>query len=50
MSNMVNTALVPRYMHQFSCIGSECEDTCCTTWDVYVDKKGYMKLQTIDDP
>lgn len=33
--------LVPEYLKNFKCIGSECEDTCCQGWRVDIDKKTY---------
>lgn len=42
--------LVPRYMSQFSCTGSECEDTCCAGWHVTIDRKTYKKYQKISIP
>lgn len=47
-------ALIPLYSQRFSCIGSECEDTCCAGWRVTIDKKTYSaykkskNLQLID--
>lgn len=35
------SALMPRYVERFRCIGSSCEDTCCSGWSIYVDKKTY---------
>jgi lysine-N-methylase len=37
--------LTLRYMHRFRCIGPECEDNCCHSWRVEVDKKSYEKLR-----
>lgn len=34
-------ALVPRYVSRFSCIGTACEDNCCTGWRVAIDKKTF---------
>jgi len=34
-------ALMPRYVERFRCIGPACEDTCCSGWNVFVDKKTY---------
>ena len=34
-------ALMPSYVQKFTCIGSECEDTCCAGWTVAIDKKTY---------
>ncbi|MFD0770393.1 flagellin lysine-N-methylase [Bacillus sp. CGMCC 1.60114] len=41
--------LVPHYMQQFSCIGSECEDSCCIGWRVDVDEDIYKKYQKSRD-
>ncbi|HDX9591416.1 TPA: flagellin lysine-N-methylase [Bacillus pseudomycoides] len=42
--------LVPEYMQQFSCIGSECEDSCCRSgWNVSVDEDTYKKYQKLRD-
>lgn len=35
------SALMPRYVERFRCIGSSCEDTCCSGWPVHIDKKTY---------
>jgi len=34
-------ALMPRFVERFRCIGSNCEDTCCSGWTIYIDKKTY---------
>jgi lysine-N-methylase len=34
-------ALLPRYLTRFSCIGPECEDSCCSGWQVTLDKKTF---------
>ncbi|MFM2035107.1 MAG: hypothetical protein RL459_372 [Pseudomonadota bacterium] len=44
------TALVPLYASKFRCIGSECEDNCCTGWQVSVDKKTYQAYRKLDQP
>lgn len=41
------TALVPRYVNRFSCIGPECEDNCCTGWRVTLDKKTYTAYRQV---
>ncbi|WNS75084.1 flagellin lysine-N-methylase [Bacillus sp. DTU_2020_1000418_1_SI_GHA_SEK_038] len=41
--------LSPKYMEKFQCIGSKCEDTCCTGWRISVDKKTYKKYRNIKD-
>jgi len=40
----------PRSYHAFSCIGADCEDTCCTGWNVHVDKLTYETYQRSEDP
>ncbi len=35
--------LQPGYFDSFRCIGSDCEDTCCTGWIVHIDKTTYGK-------
>ncbi|UPG65364.1 flagellin lysine-N-methylase [Metabacillus endolithicus] len=37
--------LVPQYMNKFSCIGSECEDSCCSGWKVTIDQPTYKKYK-----
>lgn len=40
--------LVPRYIHDFKCIGSDCEANCCEAgWYINIDKKTYKKYQKI---
>lgn len=41
-------ALMPLYAQRFSCIGSACEDSCCSGWKVTIDKKtfnAYRQMQ-----
>lgn len=33
--------LQPKYMAEFNCIGTACEDSCCIGWRVELDKKTY---------
>lgn len=35
------SAIMPRFVERFRCIGASCEDTCCSGWTVHVDKKTY---------
>lgn len=35
------SALMPRYAQRFRCLGPACEDTCCASWPVHIDKKTY---------
>lgn len=34
----------PAYFSNFSCVGGDCEDTCCRNWDVKLDRKHYDLL------
>ncbi len=38
----------PRYVDQFSCIGPECEDSCCRGWGIPVDSQTYEKFRSLD--
>jgi lysine-N-methylase len=50
MNKKKRIALVPTYLKEFTCIGSECEDTCCNGWQVHVDKATYKKYKKVTDP
>lgn len=43
-------ALLPRYVERFRCIGSQCEDTCCSGWTVTIDKKTFNAYRQIQHP
>lgn len=36
----------PSYFSSFSCLGSDCEDTCCRNWEVKLDREHYDLLNT----
>ncbi len=36
----------PDYYPKFSCIGSKCEDTCCSGWSVNIDRDTYHKYKS----
>src|SRR5690606_15413474 len=38
------------YVFQFSCIGSNCEDTCCQGWRVSVDQATYRAYRQVRHP
>ena len=40
---------IPKYMTQFKCIGTPCEDNCCVGWDVDIDDKTFKKYVQIGD-
>jgi lysine-N-methylase len=35
----------PDYVRQFQCLGSDCPQTCCSGWQVDIDKSNYKKIQ-----
>ena len=39
----------PVYMQEFQCTGSACEDTCCSLWEITIDKSTYEKYKRIPD-
>lgn len=50
MRQSAQIVLVPKYMDQFQCIGSACEDTCCAGWTVTIDKATYKKYKKVKEP
>ncbi|WP_157264445.1 flagellin lysine-N-methylase [Azohydromonas aeria] len=42
-------ALRPRYVSRFSCIGAECEDSCCKDWVITVDRTTLDAWQQLED-
>ena len=42
---MPEESLQPEYVKNFRCIGSQCEQTCCAGWGIYVDKATYKKYR-----
>ncbi|OMC64226.1 lysine-N-methylase [Paenibacillus odorifer] len=49
MTEKKRIVLVPAYLEKFSCIGSDCEDTCCIGWNVDIDRKTYKKYNNVSD-
>ena len=39
---------VPSYFKDFTCIASECEDTCCAGWGIVIDEETYNCYQNIE--
>ena len=37
--------LLPEYIKDFKCVGSNCIDSCCIGWDIEIDKKTYKKYE-----
>ena len=41
--------LTPAYYEKFTCLGSECPDTCCQGWRITLDKKTHNKYISSED-
>jgi lysine-N-methylase len=41
--------LVPKYMKEFQCIGTACEDSCCIGWRVNIDEPTFKKYTKVRD-
>lgn len=50
MNNIKQQTLTPSYFNSFSCIGGECEETCCAGWIISIDDKTYKKYKKVKDP
>ena len=42
--------LTPRYVTQFQCLGAACPDTCCSGWNVAVDRATHDAYMRCEDP
>jgi len=42
--------LIPQPVKDFQCIGGACEDHCCSTWRIDVDKQTYFKYKSVKEP
>ena len=38
----------PKYLDEFSCVGSACRDTCCAGWRVTIDKSTFKKYRRVN--
>ena len=43
---MINVC-APDYYSSFSCLGSECPDTCCVGWLIEIDPQSYERFQNL---
>ncbi|MBU5441014.1 flagellin lysine-N-methylase [Paenibacillus sp. MSJ-34] len=43
------TALIPEYFEDFRCIGQDCEDSCCYSWKIIVDRPTYDLYKNLKD-
>lgn len=46
---ITDTMLMPAYATRFTCIGGDCEDTCCAGWGVTLDKVSFYRYQSSFD-
>lgn len=46
---MKQSMLTPNYLKEFSCIGGECEDSCCSGFSIPIEQKTYEKYENIND-
>lgn len=44
------SVLMPRYVERFRCTGARCEDTCCASWPIHIDKKTYKAYRQTTAP
>lgn len=40
-----NNHVTPKFLKQFQCIGSECENTCCQDWSIIVSNKARQEIE-----
>lgn len=40
-------AWAPRYMQAFRCVGADCVESCCGSWNIAIDERTYQRYQTI---
>ncbi|GLC30297.1 flagellin lysine-N-methylase [Clostridium omnivorum] len=43
-------AFTEQNFSEFTCIGKDCEATCCAGWTIFVDRKTYNKYKKIKQP
>ena len=49
MEQHKRSLLIPQYFKNFTCIGSDCEDSCCIGWRVDIDHNTYKKYRSLKD-
>jgi len=47
---MNGSCLAFNYMTQFKCLGSACDDTCCSGWTIPIDEENYHDLEKTMKP
>ncbi|UXM82997.1 hypothetical protein N7V09_05420 [Shewanella seohaensis] len=41
--------MMPKFVSDFACVGSDCTAHCCNTWAIEVDKQTYKALKKHGD-
>ena len=49
MEKRNQVVLMPQYMKEFLCLGSDCEANCCGGWYINIDQETYHKYQQLPD-
>lgn len=47
---ITDTMLMPAYAARFSCIGGDCEDTCCAGCQIQLDRSSFLNYKASLDP
>ncbi|MFZ3218492.1 MAG: flagellin lysine-N-methylase [Rhodoferax sp.] len=47
---LTTSMLVPKYVTQFQCTGGNCPDTCCTGWQVPIDRDSFRDYRRVTHP
>ena len=50
MSNPKSKIYYPKFYSEFSCIGPACENDCCHTWWISIDRETYTSYCQSSDP
>ncbi len=48
-SNSSLTPLRPQNAERFRCTGPDCEDTCCKSWNIFIDRDTYKKYRNASE-
>lgn len=47
---MATSLYTPRFVQHFQCIGDRCEDNCCHSWTITIDKQTFRNYERHPDP
>lgn len=39
----------PTYVNEFKCVGGKCEDNCCNSWGIHIDKITFKQYENVQD-